>query len=281
MIKINGYYLTAEEEIADINRSCLHSHHTQKIIELYDYQEEFIKDIHENKYVSYVKARCAGLTFAYVLHVVFTLKKFYTELGSDKMRFLIVAPFENMLHEIKKIAYRIMEEDNCSFKFVKYFDSHVIMCTPGTLKNRLIGCQSRDFVEVYFDEYAFLKKWKETFDDLRFVNCESYVCVTSIGDTDIESKHAIDRFLSNQSDGNYIRKNIPWFRVQKFNRNLFWERNGEIMKEPVIDSLGNVKYDKEKWTNNIIAGWQPKSDGLAEFITNFSKNNIPEILFFS
>lgn len=69
-----------------------------------------------------------------------------------------------------------------------------------------------------------------------------------------------------------------WYQDPRYNRFLEWYRKNEvtgeieIIKEPTIDKLGNVKYDDEKWNNLIGKGYKPRSPWYIKMCQQFNND---------
>lgn len=69
-----------------------------------------------------------------------------------------------------------------------------------------------------------------------------------------------------------------WYQDPRYNRFLEWykknEETGEIeiIKEPVVDKLGNVKYDEEKWNGLIKQGYKPRSPWYITMCQQFNND---------
>jgi hypothetical protein len=57
-----------------------------------------------------------------------------------------------------------------------------------------------------------------------------------------------------------------WYQDPRYNKNLTWTKKNketgdtEIIKEPLIDNIGNVLYDEEHWNDMVKSGYRPSSD---------------------
>lgn len=66
-------------------------------------------------------------------------------------------------------------------------------------------------------------------------------------------------------ENNYFPVEFKWFQDLRYNRHLQWYRKNEEtgedewITEPVIDKLGNIQYDEEKWRKLEAEGWRPTS----------------------
>ena len=72
---------------------------------------------------------------------------------------------------------------------------------------------------------------------------------------------------------------LRWEQDPRYNRNLEWTRknpeNGEvdIIKEEVLDDLGNIKYQPEKWDKLRAEGWAPRSPWYLKMCQQFNNDS--------
>ena len=70
-------------------------------------------------------------------------------------------------------------------------------------------------------------------------------------------------------ENNFKVVDFFWWQDLRFNRFLEWHRtdedgNEEIIKETVLDKLGNIPYDEERWAKLKKEGWNPISPWYIE-----------------
>ncbi len=71
---------------------------------------------------------------------------------------------------------------------------------------------------------------------------------------------------------------MKWYQDPRYNRYLEWTRKDdktgeyEIVKENVIDNVGNIKYDEEKWESMVGEGWKPRSPWYVKMCQQFNND---------
>ena len=79
-----------------------------------------------------------------------------------------------------------------------------------------------------------------------------------------------------KKENNYHTVEFKWFQDLRYNRNLKWYRknkdNGQIEwdYDKVIDKLGNVTYDEERWRKLEQDGWTPTSPWFEDMCKTFN-----------
>ena len=79
-----------------------------------------------------------------------------------------------------------------------------------------------------------------------------------------------------KNENNYHTVEFKWFQDLRYNRNLKWYRknkdNGQIEwdYDKVIDKLGNVTYDEERWRKLEQDGWTPTSPWFEDMCKTFN-----------
>lgn len=77
---------------------------------------------------------------------------------------------------------------------------------------------------------------------------------------------------------NFELVEFKWYQDPRYNRFLEWtrknEKNGEydIIKEPVINEKGSIKYDDEHWANMVKEGWKPRSPWYIKMCQQFNND---------
>lgn len=83
-------------------------------------------------------------------------------------------------------------------------------------------------------------------------------------------------------ENNYFPVEFKWFQDLRYNRFLKWCKKDpdtgkvDMITEPVLDKLGNVLYDEEKWRKLENDGWKPTSPWYEE--TCKGMNNDPRLI---
>lgn len=76
----------------------------------------------------------------------------------------------------------------------------------------------------------------------------------------------------------YIATEFKWYQDCRYQRYLKWyrkdEENGETEwdEDPIIDSLGNIKYDEERWRKLEKEGWKPTSPWYISMCQSFNND---------
>ncbi len=79
-----------------------------------------------------------------------------------------------------------------------------------------------------------------------------------------------------KKENNYHTVEFKWFQDLRYNRYLKWYRknkeNGQIEwdYDKVIDKLGNITYDEERWRNLEQDGWTPTSPWFEDMCKTFN-----------
>lgn len=265
-------YSNPENEINEINSAGIRIR-GGKPIALHKYQEDFIRNIYENKCAYAVKARCCGMTLAYILHAIFTLKRHFENTGNLRKILFISFNMENCANCNKTIKEILEQIDNKEFaeKARECFE----FCSCNILRTRSIGnsrmCynagEEDGYLEVYLDEFAFFEKYYDIDCIEAYAECGKLVGTTSMAPSNAAYKHVKSLFKR----GNAVSQFIPWYLNEKFNKNMFWvSPDGEKEYEPTIDEEGNVAVDMERWGKMLFNGWRPSSPWMEEH-----KNNSP------
>lgn len=249
---IKNYNLTSGTSL-----STLFGKENGERIRLHPYQVKFLRHIYEANCVCAVKARCAGYTSAYLLHVLFRLYRTFLENRAeyDKLNFIIVSCNKALsVHSENFIKRGLHIFDSAEFVLTAL--DHITFLTPGTLRTRLIGYRYRDVDEVFFDEYHFFPDDTDLSSLEYALNVKKVIGVTTIGD----GKSPVQKYINHFSDNNPDVIFTPWYECPMYNKHLRWERLGIVVEEKVIDEEGNVQYDPDGWRKRIANFWEPKSD---------------------
>lgn len=77
----------------------------------------------------------------------------------------------------------------------------------------------------------------------------------------------------------YIATEFKWYQDLRYNRYLKWykkdETTGETLwdEDPIFDSVGNVKYDEERWRTLEREGWKPTSPWYISMCQSFNNDS--------
>lgn len=77
---------------------------------------------------------------------------------------------------------------------------------------------------------------------------------------------------------NYTCVEMKWYQDPRYNKRLEWTKkndNGEIevIKEEVIDTEGNIRYDEEHWNDMLKEGYKPRSPWYTRMCETFNNNS--------
>jgi len=81
-------------------------------------------------------------------------------------------------------------------------------------------------------------------------------------------------------ENNFIAVQFRWYQDPRFNKNLWWERKDkdtgkvDIVRDPVIDDDGNIKYDEEHWEEMVRKGFHPQSLWYQEMVKQFNNDTV-------
>lgn len=77
---------------------------------------------------------------------------------------------------------------------------------------------------------------------------------------------------------NFNPVEFKWFQDPRYNRRLEWHRENpetgekEVIKEPIIDKIGNIVYDEERWRKLEKEGWKPISPWYIDICNSFNND---------
>lgn len=137
---------------------------------------------------------------------------------------------------------------------------------------------------LIFDECAFIENGGEVYTSAlpttSSVNGKAIFVSTPNGKDTLYYETCRRAKLKGTSDwNNFDLVEMFWYQDPRYNRFLEWtkknEETGEIMveKEDVLDKLGNIKYDEEKWKKYIADGWKPRSPWYVKMCKQFNNDS--------
>lgn len=285
-------YDTPEEEIADINNAKLCIGTNGEVFHLYDFQEEFIRDLYEKKYVSALKSRRCGFSVLYLLHIIFSLRKYLETYGfieTKNIEYLFISFNGASCKQVKEVANRIFEEMRPTYgrtsELKELFGECVRIFPASSIREKMmwnIGRRPEGFKEVYFDEYNFFETYEDVINSMYTRTYGTVAGATSLTDGKNVPYSKIEEWMYHKGneDGGFSGEYIPWWKNPVFNKNLEWVRGNVHEKEPTIDEEGNVKFDRQRWAERLVDGWTPSSPEMNKMKgIFFDKDKISELLF--
>lgn len=81
-------------------------------------------------------------------------------------------------------------------------------------------------------------------------------------------------------ENNYKAVEFKWYQDPRYNRNLSWykinKKSGETewIKEEIINELGNVEYNEEKWKKMVRDGWTPTAPWYEDMSKSFNNDSV-------
>ena len=72
---------------------------------------------------------------------------------------------------------------------------------------------------------------------------------------------------------------LKWIQDPRYNRFLEWTKKNpetgevEVVAEPTLDKLGNIKYDEEHWEKMEADGWKPRSPWYIKMCRQFNNDS--------
>lgn len=130
---------------------------------------------------------------------------------------------------------------------------------------------------LVFDEAAFIENGKDVYSSaLATVSTGGNVIMISTPngkdqlyyETFRQAKLGLNSFKALE---------LKWYQDPRYNRFLEWTRKGEdgeleIIKEPTLDELGNIKWDDEHWSQMVKDGYSPRSPWYVRMCKGFNNN---------
>ena len=249
-------YIEANEEIDFINSHGFLSRGFPRVpIKLTEYQEEYLVNIRTHKVCTYAKCRQCGMTTLWLLHQVYELHK---QGSQSKPKVLYVAPNTRLAEEAKD-----MFKEYCSKVNLVFREQDATFIPASSVIEKT--CSKR-FDEILFDDFTFAKTYGDVIHALLATQPRNITLMTCGGE-DLAIEKLVNEISKSENDVSV--NEIHWWECPKFNKNLSWKK---IEVEPIIDSEGNVKYNKEAWNKRIEEGWIPTSPVFEKLITCLGGN---------
>ena len=190
-------------------------------------------------------------------------------------------------YELK--GYNIMEPPvNHNVIFDKCNDKLMILKNGCKIYARSSGPNaSRGISACHFlclDECAFIENGKEVYaaalPTTSSVKSKTLFISTPNGKDTLYYETCRRAKLKGTPDwNNFELIEMKWYQDPRYNRFLEWTRKDdksgeyEILKDEVIDAIGNIKYDEEKWENLIKEGWKPRSPWYIKMCQQFNNDS--------
>ena len=191
--------------------------------------------------------------------------------------------------EYEAKGYNILEPPvNHNVIFEKCNDKQMILKNGCKIYARSSGPNaSRGISACHFlclDECAFIENGKEVYaaalPTTSSVKSKTLFISTPNGKDTLYYETCRRAKLKGTPDwNNFELIEMKWYQDPRYNRYLEWtrkdEKSGEyeIVKENVIDNVGNIKYDEEKWESMVGEGWKPRSPWYVKMCQQFNNDS--------
>ena len=190
--------------------------------------------------------------------------------------------------EYEAKGYNILEPPvNHNVIFEKCNDKQMILKNGCKIYARSSGPNaSRGISACHFlclDECAFIENGKEVYaaalPTTSSVKSKTLFISTPNGKDTLYYETCRRAKLKGTPDwNNFELIEMKWYQDPRYNRYLEWTRKDdktgeyEIVKENVIDNVGNIKYDEEKWESMVGEGWKPRSPWYVKMCQQFNND---------
>lgn len=190
--------------------------------------------------------------------------------------------------EYEAKGYNILEPPvNHNVIFEKCNDKQMILKNGCKIYARSSGPNaSRGISACHFlclDECAFIENGKEVYaaalPTTSSVKSKTLFISTPNGKDTLYYETCRRAKLKGTPDwNNFELIEMKWYQDPRYNRYLEWTRKDdktgeyEIVKENVIDNVGNIKYDEEKWESMVSEGWKPRSPWYVKMCQQFNND---------
>ena len=191
--------------------------------------------------------------------------------------------------EYEAKGYNILEPPvNHNVIFDKCNDKQMILKNGCKIYARSSGPNaSRGISACHFlclDECAFIENGKEVYaaalPTTSSVKSKTLFISTPNGKDTLYYETCRRAKLKGTPDwNNFELIEMKWYQDPRYNRYLEWTRKDdktgeyEIVKENVIDNVGNIKYDEEKWESMVSEGWKPRSPWYVKMCQQFNNDS--------
>ena len=289
-------YLDAKNEIEYINARQYRAFDENKsVIKLYEYQKDFIINLHRLNLITVIKCRCSGYTTAWLLHVIEVLHNYFISGVDDNIpSFLYITHSDSSAHASKQLLdYYIKANDSAelselynSVEFYRFIKKHIVFTSIKNCASKICG---RCYEAAMFDECAYFESdYNDVIVSLFGTGIKNIALVSSVRDEQmrenfkITCKRLLVKYKKSYTftyEDNWWDcpeyTETHWWECPVFNKNLVWKK---IKVEPVIDTEGNVKYDMERWQKLINDGWIPTSEKFEKMSKCLGLGEIAELL---
>jgi hypothetical protein len=134
---------------------------------------------------------------------------------------------------------------------------------------------------LIFDEAAFIENPVEVYSAATAATSSvmgaKTIMVSTPNGKDLLYYKTYSQALSHEN--NFTAVEFKWFQDLRYNRHLQWykknEETGEVewITEPVVDNLGNIPYDEEKWRKLENDGWKATSPWYVKMCKKFNNDS--------
>ncbi len=211
----------------------------------------------------------------------------------DKIKyFLMQFPlwmWGDVIKDVEEKGYNIMEPPiNEKVIFDKCNDKLMVLKNGCKIYARSSGPNaSRGISACHFlclDECAFIENGKEVYaaalPTTSSVKSKTLFISTPNGKDSLYYETCRRAKLKGTPDwNNFELVEMKWYQDPRYNRFLEWTKKNDvsgeydILKDNIIDEIGNVKYDEEKWDRLIKEGWKPRSPWYIKMCQQFNNDS--------
>lgn len=131
---------------------------------------------------------------------------------------------------------------------------------------------------LVFDEAAFIENGKDVYASaIATVSTGGHVIMISTPNGKDQLYYETYRQGKLGLNG-YTIVEMHWYQDPRYNRFLEWTKKNEetgeleIIKEPVLDKLGNIEWNNEHWTDMLEKGYKPRSPWYVGMCKKFNNN---------
>ena len=131
---------------------------------------------------------------------------------------------------------------------------------------------------LVFDEAAFIENGKDVYSSaVATVSTGGHVIMISTPNGKDTLYYETYR-QAKLGINSYKLVEMKWYQDPRYNRFLEWRKKNEetgdyeIIKEPVLDPLGNIRWDNEHWNDMIEKGYSPSSPWYVMMCKKFNNN---------
>lgn len=173
-------------------------------------------------------------------------------------------------------------EKNKSKIFITSNQKELKLCNGSRVVARSSGPDASRGVSsvryLVFDEAAFIENGKDVYSSaLATISTGGSVIMISTPNGKDQLYYETYR-QAKLGLNSFIALELKWYQDPRYNRFLEWTKRNtdtgevEIIKEPVLDELGNIEWNQEHWDDMIKKGYSPRSPWYIRMCKGFNNN---------